>query len=416
MRESFNQHNIKIPAGSTSGNVKVLCPRCSHDRKKKNDPCLSVNVAEGVWNCHNCGWRGKLKDHQERQWRSVANKVSNELPAENIYAWFAARGISRNAVDRAKIFQTKRFVAAVGKERHCIAFPYYVGDVLVNVKFRDGEKHFSQLPDSDKVLFKLNDLAGQTECVICEGEIDALSFDEIGITSAVSVPDGAVNPNDASADGKLKCLDNCWEYFEPMTDIYLATDNDAPGRRLCEELARRLGKQRCLVVRYPADCKDANDVLTKYGKEMLLNCVGSAEPYPMEGTFQVNDFYNGMLSVYQDGYPTAAKTGIAAIDEMITWAQGELTVWSGIPSHFKSSLCDQVHIHLCEQSGWRVAIFSPEHYPPLTHLHRLSEQRTGKVLLPPKNHDEVRMTQDELSAALQWLHKRFYYIQPDGDT
>ena len=40
---------------------KTLCPKCSHTRKKKTDPCLSVNINEGIWNCHNCGWNGSLK-------------------------------------------------------------------------------------------------------------------------------------------------------------------------------------------------------------------------------------------------------------------------------------------------------------------------------------------------------------------
>lgn len=416
MREPFSQYGIKIPAGTAGGNVKALCPRCSHQRKKQNDPCLSVNVEEGVWKCHNCGWAGGLKRHQEKEWRPVVEKTKPQTPADEMYRWFENRGIPREFVDRVKIFQERRFVAAVSSERNCIGFPYYVGETLVNVKYRDGGKNFSQIPNADKILFKVNDLVGQTQCVVCEGEMDALSFDVVGFTAAVSVPDGAINPNDASADGKLKCLDNCWEYFEPMEEIFIATDNDPPGLRLREELARRFGRQRCFIVRYPDGCKDANEVLMRYGAPELSRCIHGAEPYPIEGTYPVNNFRNDMLAVYDAGYPTAAKTGISTIDNLIEWAQGEFTVWSGIPSHFKSSICDQIHIRLCEQAGWRVAVFSPEHYPPITHIHRLAEQRVGKVLLPPKHSSEERMTREELSDALDWLNQRFFYIQPEGDS
>ena len=56
----LNQLGIKIKT-SKFGEQKVKCPKCSHDRRKKSDPCLSVNIDEGVWNCHNCGWKGTLK-------------------------------------------------------------------------------------------------------------------------------------------------------------------------------------------------------------------------------------------------------------------------------------------------------------------------------------------------------------------
>ena len=64
--------------------------------------------------------------------------------------------------------------------------------------------------------------------------------------------------------------------------IILATDNDKAGRALREELAIRLGRTRCWYVEYPDGCKDANDVLQKYGQdkgcEMLADIVADARP------------------------------------------------------------------------------------------------------------------------------------------
>lgn len=42
------------------GNVKTFCPQCSHLRKNKRDPCLSVLIDDqGVqWCCHNCTYQG----------------------------------------------------------------------------------------------------------------------------------------------------------------------------------------------------------------------------------------------------------------------------------------------------------------------------------------------------------------------
>ena len=39
---------------NSKGEVKILCPNCSHTRRKKTDPCLSVNIETGVGYCWNC--------------------------------------------------------------------------------------------------------------------------------------------------------------------------------------------------------------------------------------------------------------------------------------------------------------------------------------------------------------------------
>lgn len=91
-----------------------------------------------------------------------------------------------------------------------------------------------------------------------------------------------------------------------MHRIYLATDSDAPGIRLREELARRLGKSRCWIVRYPNDCKDANEVLIKYGKDKLKECIENAELYPIEGIHYANDRRDELKDLYDNGFPNGA--------------------------------------------------------------------------------------------------------------
>jgi hypothetical protein len=59
-------------------------------------------------------------------------------------------------------------------------------------------------------------------------------------------------------------LDADAEVLDAAKKIVIAVDNDAPGRRLEDELARRLGRERCWRVEWPVGCKDANDVLVKF--------------------------------------------------------------------------------------------------------------------------------------------------------
>ena len=51
-----------ISGVSGSGETRTICPECSHTRKKNSEKCLSVNITEGVWNCHHCGWKGSLSN------------------------------------------------------------------------------------------------------------------------------------------------------------------------------------------------------------------------------------------------------------------------------------------------------------------------------------------------------------------
>lgn len=76
-----------------NGNTKTLCPKCSHRRKKKREPCLSVEIGDrGVrWNCHNgdCGWHGgefydgaSAAPHRDSR---IANKRANERSVRDAF-------------------------------------------------------------------------------------------------------------------------------------------------------------------------------------------------------------------------------------------------------------------------------------------------------------------------------------------
>lgn len=62
---------IDVRKIKTSG--KTICPNCSHTRKNKKDPCLSVNVITGVYNCHNnCGFSGGVANTYEKRDKEYA--------------------------------------------------------------------------------------------------------------------------------------------------------------------------------------------------------------------------------------------------------------------------------------------------------------------------------------------------------
>jgi twinkle protein len=98
-REILDDMHIKH-RGKTSGNFKTTCPHCSHTRKRKSDPCLSVRVDDsgvGV-RCHNCGFTdGEFYDGTERRtghnFGKVAPKVTyGGLLAKARHNWLTRPG------------------------------------------------------------------------------------------------------------------------------------------------------------------------------------------------------------------------------------------------------------------------------------------------------------------------------------
>ena len=93
-------------------------------------------------------------------------------------------------------------------------------------------------------MYKLNDIIGQSSCIISEGEIESLTWEEVGFKNGTSVSQGAPNVNDQSVEKKLACIYNCFDVFEKMETIYLACDNDANGKRLERELIKNIWRRK----------------------------------------------------------------------------------------------------------------------------------------------------------------------------
>jgi twinkle protein len=419
-RETFAEHGIRVNLNGPP-QQKTTCPGCSNDRKKREEPCLSVNVADGVWNCFNCGWSGVLKTKQPpREWRRVVPTSAPIDATAKFYDWLAReRGIPRDVAERNGLYPTNRRFAGREEPSRAIAFPYVVDGGIVNVKYRCvTEKLFAQEKDAERALFKADDLKGQTEAIICEGEYDALAFEVAGYLNAVSMPDGAPNANDRSVEKRLVALDTCGHLFRGMATIYLATDADENGIRLREELARRLGKERCRIVEFPmradgtAPCKDANETLIEYGPEMLEECITKARRYPIEGIITVADLAPRLVELYAHGFDRGSSVGLAELDPLYRWVPPAVVMVTGVPSAGKSTVFDWLMVNHMVRSDWRIAWFTPENFPLEVHTIRLTEQLVGMPFLPGYH---GRMPQLAAARAFDFLNEHAVYVQPRDD-
>lgn len=325
-----------------------------------------------------------------------------KLPLTTI-DYFQKRGISNDTLLRFNITQSNEWMPKANKEVPAICFNYIKDGELINIKYRAKDKDFKLHKNAELIFYNLDSLKDETTAIIVEGEIDCLSLHEAGIYNVVSVPNGA-----GTGQLQLKYLDNCWQYFEDKTQIILFTDNDEPGRALQDELARRLGKDRCYKVEYPEGCKDANDILIKHGKQMLQSIIESAKRWPLDGIITMDDSYETICDYYLNGYPKGCPAGIGEFDDLLTFTGGQITVVTGAPSMGKSEFIDYIVTSLARNHNWKFTMCSFENPVPF-HITKLMEKFIGLSFAHRK--DPIhRMNKAEFEEAIFLTDKHITFL------
>ena len=363
--DEFNQHKLE------EGKKQGVCPLCSHDRKPKNTKakCASYDWDRGLGTCHNCNTSFQLHTYQrkgasEKVYVRPA-EVIHKPPASKVVEWFKTRGISQQTLTDLRISEGPEYMPQTGKTENVIKFNYFMGDQLINVKYRDGRKNFKLYKGAEKVFYNINSIIGYEYCVIVEGEMDVLALHEAGITNAISVPNGAtLNSNN------LDYLDACIDYFEDKEKIILAVDTDEAGQALQAELVRRLGSEACYLASFE-DCKDANEYLQKYGKEKLSERISGARPVPLENVTTFRDIEDEVTDFVKNGFKPGFQVGLQNFDDIFSTYTGQFITVTGIPSSGKSDFVDQMVVGYNNNYGWKTAFASPENQPTYLHAHKL---------------------------------------------
>jgi len=399
--KTFEDFGIQVTG---SGEVSITCPQCSAGRKKKNDRCLSVNTDKGVWHCNHCEWSGGLgngannyQPTMPKDYKKPEFQFKPDLPEET-YLYL---------VEKRKIVPTVLQRNRVCSKDDAILFPFYRDGECLNIKHyipakKDEPKKYWQTTGAEKILYGFDDI-NDARTIITEGELDKLSCEVAGFKNAVSVPSGAK---------AFDFFDNCKERLDSVKHFVLAVDNDEDGKKLEDELVRRLGPDRCSRVSWPEGCKDANDVLMEHGPEVLAHVIESAVPFPVEGIFRVDDI--DLETLYKRGLEAGASPGWVSVEELYTVAKeaGELTIVTGIPGHGKSEWLDAVLVNLAESEGWRFGVCSPENYPIEYHLSKLASKYIGQ---PFGDGHKTRMSPQEMTEAKAWMGDHFSFLMPDED-
>lgn len=346
-----------------------VCPYCKGGTSSKKDKgTFSVNKSTGAFNClrSSCGVTGNMitlsKDFDfslgnqideyyrpRKRYRRLATPKVQIIPKEPAVKYLNGRGISEEVAKQYEITtQTER--------SNILVFPFFDDKgILQFVKYRKTD--FDRNKDANKewceaeckpILFGMKQCKDFKRLVITEGQIDSLSVATAGIKNAVSVPTGAKG---------FTWLPYCWNWVNQFEEVVIFGDYEKGKITLLDELSRRLH----ITVKHVReedylDCKDANEILQKHGKEQVRKCVENAVIVPIRQIINLSDVED--VDIFKI---PKLKTGISQIDKLLYGGLpfGGVVLVSGKPGEGKSTLASQILVNAISQ-GYKCFAYSGE--------------------------------------------------------
>ena len=324
------------------------CPYCGNTSKDKEK--FAINLGTGQFNClrASCGVKGNMltlardfnfslgrdadayyKIGEQRHYRVFRKREAPIEPKENAIEYMDSRGILPDVVRKYQI---------TADDEGNIIFPFFdEKKQLQFIKYRNPHPQEGQSKEwcernCKPILF------GMAQCdndcktlVITEGQIDSLSVAQAGIKNAVSVPTGA---------NGFTWVPYCWNWMSRFDKIIVFGDHEKGHITLYNEIAARW-KYKVWHVQEEdyLDCKDANEILRKYGPEQIRKCIGRAVRKPIPKVKDLSKVEN--INPYDiDKLPT----GINNLDNLLCGGLpfGQVVLLTGKAGEGKSTFASQL--------------------------------------------------------------------------
>ncbi len=176
---------------------------------------------------------------------------------------------------------------------------------------------------------------GKKYIIVTGGQIDMLSYRTAGIMNTVSVPSG---------EGAFKWIEASWDFLQKFDEIYLSLDNDETGVKATDEIAKKLGYERCHRCVFPPYYKDANEALVKgYDLQQAINNSVEFKPDMLVSAGELMDDAMEILSNGRREDQGIPFLGWESEEETIRFRirPQELTLITGVPGHGKSTVLYQ---------------------------------------------------------------------------
>lgn len=332
------------------------------------------------------------KLESRRSWKKPTKPVCR-APSARVLDYLVSRGLAPETISAYKL--------AASPDETEIIFPFLRDGELLNVKHLkverpDGKKIMRIERDCELCLFGWQAIPDSARSVsICEGELDSASLFQYGFP-ALSVPNGATGHT---------WIETEFENLERFDEIFLCFDRDQPGEKAAHEIAKRLGIERCKIVKLPY--KDANECLTKKvpqdAMQEIFQMAATLDPCELrrsyEYTEKVKDSFRNQGSL-EPGF----NLPFQKLNERVRVRFGEVLLLAGYNGSGKSQLAGQITVSAMDQ-GIKSCVASMEFKPPKW-LRRMYVQ-----VAATRNPSEPY--QDAIAT---WLEDRLWVFDVTGST
>lgn len=258
----------------SSGYVRVRCPY--HKGGKERRPSMSIlledrgSMTAGTCHCFACGTVVTLEElyekvgatydvtietHRQPKPKAVSLTTTQSTYKPSLPFRFSeylfSRGIGEEVQERFRVYEKDKMI-------HMPVFDRDGKYLFVNSRSTEGKYYYVE-EGSVKTLYGLEEINMSKPIVVVEGQIDAMTFWELGMQAVATL--GADNVTSLTAIKKSTSI------------IILAFDNDMAGLKARERAADMLGRFRCKYIDFPEGV-DINEMHMKLkNKDRLIELV-----------------------------------------------------------------------------------------------------------------------------------------------
>ena len=346
-----------------------ICPYCRPRATKGNTRTFSINLRTGQFKClrESCGVTGNMVQlsrdfdfslgtetdeyyRPRKQYKRLKTPQKPIAPKEPAVKYLQSRGISE---DVAKQYE----ITVQNNHENVLVFPFYDDrKILQFVKYRktdfnpekDKNKEWCE-KDCKPILFGMKQCNDKFDrLVITEGQLDSLSVATAGIENAVSVPNGAKG---------FTWVPYCFNWVSKFDEIVVFGDFERGHMSLLEDIQRRFpNKIKHVREQDYKGCKDANELLQKYGAEAVRDAVENAVLVPVKQVLPLADVQ--AVNIYE---LPKLKTGISELDRLLYGGLpfGMVCLVAGKRGDGKSTFASEILGNAVEQ-GYATFAYSGE--------------------------------------------------------
>lgn len=230
-----------------------------------------------------------IKSIRETVGRGFARPDPSKLEAFITDLWNTSHAKDYLRIERALSDETiEHFKLGYDASRNAIAIPIFKNGELVNIKYRllePKDAKYTSERGAETWMYNEDGIQHAKKMgavLVVEGEFDLMSVWQSGIKHVVSPASG-------------KDSYGVWlELLDSVPRVFLAYDNDVPGKDAAYKFAERIGVDKSFEITYPTGIKDANEYFKKYDRADFRELVKKATPFYKHQFKGVGDVINSL--------------------------------------------------------------------------------------------------------------------------